>query len=77
MVFFLIVKFLDDGVRRVLTSEDIKDFNPRHSKEFNDEQEYQAKWQKSDIHSDGFWPAKILCMAGKIVVKNYFVKFFL
>lgn len=70
---FAVVKFTD-GVQKVAAVslirhiESKKPFRPVASRDTKGD--FEVKWQASDIHADGFWPAEVLLIAGKFTTKN-------
>lgn len=64
--YFVLLRF-EDGKKTpyVVSSGDIKSFHPVHSTDYDAKKVYDVLWQESTASFDGYFQAKITCMAGE------------
>ena len=64
--YFVLLRFEDSKkTPYVVSSRDIKSFHPVHSSDFDAKEVYDVLWQESTESFDGYFDAKITCMAGE------------
>ncbi|KAJ1526559.1 hypothetical protein ONE63_008146 [Megalurothrips usitatus] len=58
------VMFPDGGrqYRYLVGVDQVKDFRPVSLEDFDEDAVYNVKWQKSDLHGDGYYPASIIML---------------
>ncbi|KAK3916805.1 G protein-regulated inducer of neurite outgrowth 3 [Frankliniella fusca] len=62
--FFCLVNFGDNKL--VVRSTEVRDFNPEHANDFEQDRKYDVLWQEQSGSFDGYFPAIIMCMAASL-----------
>jgi ketosteroid isomerase-like protein len=63
--YFALVRFEDGNTPYAVKCEDIKSFDPVHSKDYDGKKLYDVLWQTGTESLDGYFKATITCMAGE------------
>lgn len=66
--YWVYVRFEDGD--HVSLSTDVRDFDPAHSDDFNEDEVYGVFWQEGTKSFDGYYDGHIICMASKSLFSN-------
>ncbi|KAH6946798.1 hypothetical protein HPB50_015353 [Hyalomma asiaticum] len=62
MIFFVYVRYVFDKVKKVTTSNHVKGFRPKHSRDFKAGEVYSAYWEGDSRTAGSYYEAEILHM---------------
>lgn len=75
MQYFVYVRYLSDDVKKVTTSNNVRNFHPKDDDDFTPGDTYLVYWDGDDTTKGGYYDADLLHVTGKL--KCFYKQFLL